>query len=113
MFEACGATAKVSSIHVNGWFGNYDKLTMTKTFAQNCLGFDLELDNAGCVFVGDSPNDAPMFEYFTHSVGVANICEFVDRLSTLPAYVTEQEGGAGFSELAAAIIRSKTVANEH
>ena len=26
IFEAAGATAKISSIHVNGWFGNYDKL---------------------------------------------------------------------------------------
>ena len=112
MFEACGATAKVSSIHVNGWIGNYDKLTMTKTFARNCLGYDLELDNESCVFVGDSPNDAPMFDYFHHSVGVANLRKFVGRLKTHPTYVTEHEGGAGFSELAAAIIKSKTTANE-
>ena len=28
-FAGAGARAKVSSIHVNGWFGDYDKLTMT------------------------------------------------------------------------------------
>ena len=73
----------------------------------NCLGIDLERDKESCVFVGDSPNDAPMFDYFIHSVGVANLRQFVDRLGTLPAYITEQEGGAGFSELAAAIIESR------
>ena len=32
IFESMGATAKVSSIHVNGWFGAYDKLTMARRF---------------------------------------------------------------------------------
>src|SRR5204862_7576644 len=30
VMRAEGMTAKVSSIHVNGWFGDYDKLTMTR-----------------------------------------------------------------------------------
>ena len=30
IFAAAGAQAKVSSIHVNGWFGAYDKLAMTR-----------------------------------------------------------------------------------
>src|SRR5213075_2595311 len=30
MMQAEGMTAKVSSIHVNGWFGRYDKLSMTR-----------------------------------------------------------------------------------
>ena len=107
IFEDSGATAKVSSIHVNGWFGQYDKLTMTKVFAQECLFIDLDRDRESCVFVGDSPNDAPMFDYFSHSVGVANLSHFIDRLKNLPAYITEREGGGGFSELAAAIIESK------
>src|SRR4029078_12867860 len=32
LFEAEGAVAKISSIHVNGWFGAYDKLSMTRRF---------------------------------------------------------------------------------
>ena len=31
-FEDAGATCKVSSIHVNGWFGNFDKLSGFKQF---------------------------------------------------------------------------------
>ncbi|MBV6656923.1 MAG: HAD family hydrolase, partial [Devosiaceae bacterium] len=41
-FKAAGAVAKVSSIHVNGWFGDWDKLTMTKRFLADEFGIDLE-----------------------------------------------------------------------
>lgn len=106
-FEAAGATAKVSSIHVNGWFGAYDKLTMCRAFVRECFGRELDalLDEAA--FAGDSPNDAPMFAHFRHSVGVANVRRFEDRMTALPAYVTAAEGGFGFAELAEAIIAAR------
>lgn len=104
MFEAAGATAKVSSIHVNGWFGDYDKLSMTRQFSGDCLGIDLDAETAACVFVGDSPNDAPMFAFFPHAVGVANVLDFEDRLIAKPAYVTDKPGGAGFAELGDALL---------
>jgi len=106
IFEAGGATAKVSSIHVNGWFGNYDKLTMTRLFAEKCLGADLDSQKEKFIFVGDSPNDAPMFDYFPNSIGVANLCDLADRLTTLPAYITQLRGGGGFAEVAHALIES-------
>ena len=86
--QARGLTAKVSSIHVNGWFGAYDKLAMTRTLLAEAFGIDLDRERAGFVFVGDSPNDAPMFAFFPHAVGVANVRVFADRIATLPAYVT-------------------------
>ena len=101
MVEA-GMTAKISSIHVNGWFGDYDKLSMTRLMMAERYGIDL-VDAARrreCVFVGDSPNDAPMFDYFPLSVGVANVLEFSDRLSHLPRFITHHPFGAGFAELA-------------
>ena len=76
LFESAGATAKVSSIHVNGWFGAYDKLGMTKIMMRESFDIDLDADRERFVFVGDSPNDAPMFGYFPHSVGVANVGDF-------------------------------------
>jgi HAD superfamily hydrolase (TIGR01484 family) len=100
LMQSHGLTAKVSSIHVNGWFGAYDKLTMAKTLMRKCHGVDLERDRDRCVFVGDSPNDAPMFAFFPHSVGVANIREFAGRLAHEPSYVTDAASGAGFCELA-------------
>ncbi len=100
LMEAEGLTAKVSSIHVNGWFGAYDKLAMTRTLFAEAFGVDLDAERERYVFVGDSPNDAPMFAFFPHAVAVANIREFAARIPTLPAYVTTGEAGAGFAELA-------------
>ncbi len=107
MFEQIGATAKISSIHVNGWFGVYDKLSMTRVFARDIFNMNLESEKESCVFVGDSPNDAPMFEFFPHSIGVANISTFIDRLDVSPTYVTPSRGGAGFAETAALLIAAK------
>ena len=100
LMQAQGMTAKVSSIHVNGWFGAYDKLTMTKALCMQVFGSDLDAERERFLFVGDSPNDAPMFEFFPHSVGVANIRAFLDRIATPPAYTTRDDAGAGFVELA-------------
>jgi HAD superfamily hydrolase (TIGR01484 family) len=99
LMQSRGLTAKISSIHVNGWFGNYDKLAMTRRLYAECFGIDLDAARAEYVFVGDSPNDAPMFGYFPHAVGVANVREFSGRLAHQPAYVTDGAAGAGFVEL--------------
>jgi len=107
LFERAGATAKVSSIHVNGWFGTYDKLGMTKILMRECFGIDLDVDKECFVFVGDSPNDAPMFEYFPHSVGVANVSDFEGTLGAEPAYVCNERCGQGFVELADALLAAR------
>jgi HAD superfamily hydrolase (TIGR01484 family) len=97
LFEQAGASAKVSSIHVNGWFGRYDKLTMTERCLKELFQIDIAQANATIVFVGDSPNDAPMFDYFENSVGVANVRE-VD-LASPPKWVTPSRSAKGFAEL--------------
>jgi HAD superfamily hydrolase (TIGR01484 family) len=100
LMQAEGMTAKVSSIHVNGWYGDYDKLAMTRVLMNEVFGVDLDAQRENFVFVGDSPNDAPMFAYFPNAVGVANVRPFLDRIATPPAYVTTHASGAGFVELA-------------
>ncbi len=107
LFEEAGASVKVSSIHVNGWFGSYDKLAMTRVMMDECFDIDLDAEPERFVFVGDSPNDAPMFAHFPNGVGVANVLDFAAALPALPAYVTERRGGAGFAELAAALIEAR------
>ena len=100
LMQAEGMTAKVSSIHVNGWFGDYDKLAMTRSLLAEVFAIDLDAEREHFVFAGDSPNDAPMFAFFPNAVGVANVRDFADRIATLPAYVTKGEAGVGFAELA-------------
>jgi HAD superfamily hydrolase (TIGR01484 family) len=104
IFERFGATAKISSIHVNGWFGGYDKLSTTRRFLVDCFGFDIDRDKSRVVFVGDSPNDSPMFGFFPNSVGVANVLDFKDDLPAAPAYVAKGRGADGFAELADLLI---------
>ena len=99
LMQAHGMTAKVSSIHVNGWFGDYDKLATTRMLLHEVFALNLDRERDACVFAGDSPNDAPMFAYFPNAVGVANLRRFLDRIPTPPAYLTTREAGAGFSEL--------------
>jgi HAD superfamily hydrolase (TIGR01484 family) len=105
LMEGEGMTARVSSIHVNGWFGRYDKLGMTRQLLHEQFGIDLDARRPEFVFIGDSPNDAPLFAYFPLSVGVANLRPFLDRIATPPAYVTQAEAGAGFEELATQLLR--------
>jgi hypothetical protein len=40
-----------------------------------------------------------MFAYFPHSVGVANVLHFKERMDCDPAWITEKEGGYGFAEM--------------
>ena len=103
-----GLTAKVSSIHVNGWFGAYDKLAMTRRLMREAFEIDLDAARAAWVFVGDSPNDSPMFDYFPYAVGVANVRDFAGRLEHEPKYVTRASAGAGFIELADFLLAVKT-----
>jgi HAD superfamily hydrolase (TIGR01484 family) len=104
LFEAAGARAKISSIHVNGWFGEYDKLTMTRLLFAELFKDDLDVVKAHVIFIGDSPNDTPMFQFFPHSVGVANILRFKEKIKHQPAWLTRLEGGYGFSEMVDSVL---------
>lgn len=107
LMEANGLTAKVSSIHVNGWIGDYDKLTMSQTLMADVFDCDIAHHKDAFVFVGDSPNDQPMFKYFPNAVGVANLRKFANDLTFKPTYVTDQEAGSGFVELADRLIAAR------
>jgi hypothetical protein len=107
LMKAAGLNAKISSIHVNGWFGGYDKLATSRILFDERFGIDIDIErsNREIVFVGDSPNDAPMFEYFRNSVGVANVRRFEGRLKAEPKYVTRAAAGEGFVEVVGHLLR--------
>ena len=107
LMQEAGMTAKVSSIHVNGWFGAWDKLAAARLMMRERFGLDLDVERERCVFVGDSPNDAPMFAFFPNAVGVANVVDFRDRLDALPEWVTPSRCGAGFAELARLLVDAR------
>jgi HAD superfamily hydrolase (TIGR01484 family) len=106
IFESHGATAKVSSIHVNGWIGDWDKRSAARHLCATRLGLDLDDPSVArrVVYVGDSPNDAPLFAAFPNAVGVANVLDFHGQLAAEPAWVTRGRGADGFVELVDALL---------
>jgi HAD superfamily hydrolase (TIGR01484 family) len=106
IFEQAGAIAKASSIHVNGWFGDYDKLAMTRVMLAECFKIELDFSLDQIIFCGDSPNDAPMFGFFENSVGVANVLDYADTLEKQPRWITNNRTATGFVELADVILNA-------
>ena len=103
-----GMNATVSSIHINGWFGTHNKLDGARWIVRELLGRELNAEMDHWVYVGDSTNDQLMFEAFDNSVGVANVRRFEAQLTRAPRYITEGERGAGFAEVAAALLAART-----
>lgn len=99
-FEAAGATCKVSSIHVNGWYGRFDKLAGCRGFLAERFDADLDDETERWAFVGDSANDEPMFAHFPLSVGVSNVRDQLELMDAWPRFVTEEPGGHGFAAFA-------------
>jgi HAD superfamily hydrolase (TIGR01484 family) len=102
-----GMHATVSSIHINGWWGDHNKLEGARWIVRELWARSLDDETQRWAYVGDSTNDALMFQHFAHSVGVANVRRFEAALSHLPRYVALSERGAGFAEVAAAILQAR------
>jgi HAD superfamily hydrolase (TIGR01484 family) len=106
IFSSHGAQAKVSSIHVNGWFGEHNKLSTSLHFLKNVLNLNDSQILSQCAFVGDSPNDEPMWAHFKNSFAVANISAFSNDLKSKPNWVASSRGGTGFTEIADQLIKN-------
>ncbi|WP_219213477.1 HAD-IIB family hydrolase [Variovorax boronicumulans] len=107
LMQSEGMRATVSSIHINGWYGDHNKLVGARWIVRELWDRDLDQEMDRWAYVGDSTNDQLMFKTFDHSIGVANVARFVPQLADLPHYVTAGERGAGFAEAAAAILGAR------
>ena len=111
IMQSAGMTATVSSIHINGWFGAHNKLLGARWAVRELFGRDLMAEISRWVYVGDSTNDQLMFEAFPNSIGVANVRRFEAQLALkdgLPRYITVGERGAGFAEVARAVLAAQS-----
>ena len=109
ILEGHGATTKISSIHVNAWFGEYDKLSMCERYFETEHGIDLQVEKDRFLFCGDSPNDSPMFAFFPLSVGVAGVHRFQEAglMDCMPSFIADQDGGGGFEQIVRTVIRRR------
>jgi HAD superfamily hydrolase (TIGR01484 family) len=107
IFEEAGARAKISSIHVNGWFGEFDKLSTARLWFSEQLNGDLDAERELCVYCGDSPNDEPMFQFFPLSFGMANVRPFLSMMTHPPAVICDEECGAGFCQVVGKLLEAR------
>ena len=107
LMRSHGMSATVSSIHINGWFGEHTKFSAAEWMVQRLFGRELQPEIGQWVYVGDSTNDQLMFERFPLSVGVANLRRFAAALKVWPTYISQGERGAGFAEVAAAVLSAR------
>lgn len=111
LLEALGAEGlrtTTNNLWVLGWLGGFDKLTMARRILSARFALDAEADNAAILYVGDSINDAPMFDFCEKSVGVSTVINYLPHLLKPPAWVTRGPGGAGFVEVADAVIAARS-----
>jgi hypothetical protein len=105
VIAAAGARSFASSVHVHATFDIDDKASGTIAYLRRAFGEDPGAATAArWAFVGDSGNDAACFGAFRLTFGVANVRTHLPRIPVPPRYVAEREMGAGFAEIAAAIL---------
>jgi len=102
-----GMRCKVSSIHVNFWRGDFDKMAGVRLYMEHEAGEGLAAAAERALFIGDSPNDEPLFAGFPHTIAVGNLRRFMDRISHFPEFITEKDSAAGFAEAVDTILRKR------
>lgn len=107
LLHARGVRAVRSSVHINCWLGRFDKLVTARHYARVAWGVKLDPKDGRYVYSGDSFNDAPMFEAFALSVGVANVRDVLSEIDAPPAFITRAAEGRGFEELARALLTQR------
>lgn len=106
-FTRAGAQAKISSIHVNAWFGAHDKYSCCGLLLNELYGEDITRVHSQYLYFGDSPNDEPLFAKFENTVGVANVREFLPRMKNGPTFITKKDGGHGFAEAVRWVLKQR------
>jgi len=97
-----GANAAISNIHLNIWYGSYTKLDMAIRILKK---WEIDIDE--CIYIGDSPNDEPMFKEFPLSVGVKSVEKYAELMTYYPKYITDKDANQGFEELVDFILSTK------
>lgn len=103
-----GADVTVNNLWILAWLGNYDKLAMSRRILSTHYDLDVDRHPEQVLYAGDSTNDAPMFAFFRHSVGVSTVVRYLAEIPEPPNWITKGPGGAGFVEIADAVIAARS-----
>jgi len=105
---AGGARTTRSSVHLHATFERDDKASGAIRFVRNRFGDDAGAALHRWAFVGDSGNDAACFAAFKTTFGVENVRAYARVLSVPPRWIAPSKRGAGFAEIAKAIITARS-----
>lgn len=105
--NGAGLKTTVNNLWVLGWLGDYDKLITSRHILKTFYKLDESLEQETVFYSGDSENDAPMFEYFTHTLGMNTIRNSLTKIPKLPTWISDSPGGDGFVEGVNKILESK------
>lgn len=108
-FRDAGAHARASSIHVNAWFGDHDKATTAAWLLNEDFGLSPAEQARRVLFIGDAPNDEPLFGTYPLSVGVANIRPHLAQLAHGPRWLCEAGHYDGFAEMSERLLAARSV----
>jgi HAD superfamily hydrolase (TIGR01484 family) len=103
-----GLDVAVNNLWILGWIGASDKLAMARRAMADAYNINIDADPDAVLYCGDSTNDAPMFGFFRHTVGVSNVRRYLSEIAVPPNWITKGPGGDGFVEVADAVIAGKT-----
>jgi HAD superfamily hydrolase (TIGR01484 family) len=107
MVIAAGARTTRSSVHLHATFERDDKASGAIRFVHREFGDDSSAALHRWAFVGDSGNDAACFAAFKTTFGVENVRAYARVLSVPPRWVAPGKRGAGFAQIAKAILSSR------
>ena len=110
MAHAAGARTTKSSVHLHATFERDDKASGVVRFLGTHFGVDAGTALQRYAFVGDSGNDRACFSAFRHTFGVASVRAAVHALSVPPQWIAPSERGAGFAEIAEALVVARRLA---
>jgi hypothetical protein len=100
-----GASTSTSSVHLHVSFDAADKAAGAVRLLRQLFGEDATALRSRYAFIGDSENDAACFAAFGTTFGVANTS---GRPTIGPRFLAGRERGAGFAEVAEALVRLRS-----
>ena len=104
---SAGARTTRSTVHLHASYERDDKASGAVRFVRERFGIDAGRALARWAFIGDSPNDAACFAALRHTFGVANVRPYASRISVPPRWISPSERGAGFAEIARALLEKR------
>lgn len=103
-----GAVYRISDIHINCWYGSFNKIKGVRSFVDNTYLIDFSKLMYKSTYIGDSPNDEPIFKAFPLTLGVANLKNFEAEIINFPDYITSKESADGFAEAVDTILMKRS-----